>query len=72
MTNIILTQLQDNNCSVEFYWSPFLVQLEENQGNGSRILRLDKLSDWERKCHGADIMLFNTGHWWHKGGRLKR
>ncbi|XP_041006136.1 protein trichome birefringence-like 1 [Juglans microcarpa x Juglans regia] len=69
--NIILTQ-QEYNCSVELYWSPFLVQLEGNEENGGRILRLDKLSDWEKKCRGADIMVFNTGHWWHNGGRLKR
>ncbi|KAF5481420.1 hypothetical protein F2P56_002070 [Juglans regia] len=63
---------KEYNCSVEFYWSPFLVQLEGNEENGGRILRLDKLSDWEKKCRGADIMVFNTGHWWHNGGRLKR
>ncbi|XP_042972071.1 protein trichome birefringence-like 42 [Carya illinoinensis] len=63
---------EEYNCSVEFYRSSFLVQLEGNKENGGRILRLDKLSDWEKKCRGADIMVFNTGHWWVHGGRLKR
>ncbi|XP_057460514.1 xylan O-acetyltransferase 1-like [Actinidia eriantha] len=34
---------KDCNCSVEFYWRPFLAQLDTNQANGTRVLRLDKL-----------------------------
>jgi hypothetical protein len=33
---------QDYNCSVEFYWSPFLVNLE-TKSNGARALKLDQL-----------------------------
>ncbi|KAF5481412.1 hypothetical protein F2P56_002063 [Juglans regia] len=63
---------KEYNCSVEFYWSPFLVKLKRKQELGGRILRLDKLSDWERSCRGANIMLFNSGHWWLQGGSFKR
>lgn len=62
---------QDYNCSVEFYWSPFLVELEVNGEGGSKILRLDKLSASAKKWHGADIMVFNTGHWWVHTGKIK-
>ncbi|GAV60144.1 PC-Esterase domain-containing protein/PMR5N domain-containing protein [Cephalotus follicularis] len=64
---------KDYKCSVEFYWSPFLVQLEVNynKANDSRILRLDTLSTSSRKWKGADIMVFNTGHWWVHPGKIK-
>ncbi|KAM1219895.1 hypothetical protein ACFX2G_047907 [Malus domestica] len=32
------------NFSVEFYWSPFLMQQKVNQDNGARILRLDRVT----------------------------
>ncbi|KAL9382538.1 hypothetical protein Peur_025573 [Populus x canadensis] len=60
---------KDYNCSVEFYWSPFLVQLK--QENGNRILRLDKLSPLAKKWRGADVMVFNTAHWWVHSGKVK-
>ncbi|KAK6919171.1 PC-Esterase, partial [Dillenia turbinata] len=63
---------KDYNCSVEFYWSPFLIQLDKiNQGNSTRILRLAKISKFEKKWRGANIMVFNTGHWWVHRGKTK-
>lgn len=64
---------QDYHCSVEFYWSPFLVELQTNQENGTRnnILKLDEVSASAKKWKGAHIMVFNTGHWWVHRGKIK-
>ncbi|CAN1356407.1 Protein trichome birefringence-like 36 [Linum perenne] len=61
----------DHNCSVEFFWSPFLVQLEKDSSNGNRVLRLDKLSNSASKWAGADVMVFSSGHEWLQDGKLK-
>ncbi|CAK9133259.1 unnamed protein product, partial [Ilex paraguariensis] len=61
----------DYDLSVEFYWSPFLVQLDKYQANGTKILRLDQLEASSMHWQGADIMVFNTGHWWVHRGKLR-
>ncbi|TVU35959.1 hypothetical protein EJB05_17866 [Eragrostis curvula] len=60
----------DYNCSVEFFWSPFFVQLE-TKANGTRALKLDQLSPMLQRTVGADVLVFNTGHWWTHTGKLK-
>ncbi|OIT00203.1 protein eskimo 1 [Nicotiana attenuata] len=62
---------KDYNVTVEFYWSPFLVQFESNRPGAPKILRLEKLDLSSRLWQGADIMVFNTGHWWVHLGKLK-
>ncbi|KAM7276437.1 hypothetical protein ACFE04_018303 [Oxalis oulophora] len=61
----------DYNCIVEFYWSPFLVQLDESKGKGGVKLQLDKLDETSKKWEGADIMVFNGGHWWMHPGKIR-
>ncbi|KAM3301967.1 protein trichome birefringence-like 42 [Capsicum chacoense] len=60
---------KDYNVTVEFYWNPFLVQLDSK--NAPKILRLETLDLSCLHWQGADIMVFNTGHWWLHRGKFK-
>ncbi|KAK4402772.1 protein trichome birefringence-like 2 [Sesamum angolense] len=57
---------RDYNCSVDFVSSPFLVKQSSFSGkNGSfDTLRLDLMDETTSMYHDADVMIFNTGHWW--------
>ncbi|KAG8086558.1 hypothetical protein GUJ93_ZPchr0010g10731 [Zizania palustris] len=57
----------DYNCTVEFYWSPFLVDLDDE----TRALKLDRLPATASTFAGADVLVFNTGHWWTHTGKLR-
>ncbi|XP_019420515.1 PREDICTED: protein trichome birefringence-like 2 [Lupinus angustifolius] len=62
-------RFEDYNCSVDFVSSPFIVQESTFKGiNGSfETLRLDLMDQTTSMYHDADIIVFNTGHWWaHK------
>ncbi|XP_068668909.1 protein PMR5-like [Aristolochia californica] len=52
--------------SISFYRAPYLVDIGVLQGK--RILRLDYISGNANAWRDADVLSFNTGHWWsHKG-----
>ncbi|XP_078431363.1 protein trichome birefringence-like 2 isoform X2 [Wolffia australiana] len=60
-------KFKDYNCSVDFVRSPFLVREVFNgsqPGSESDRLRLDIMDETTAAYRTADIVVFNTGHWW--------
>jgi hypothetical protein len=60
--------LQDYNCSVDFIRSTFLVKEHVREGKNGTVLdaklRLDELDATTPAYQTADIVVFNSGHWW--------
>ncbi|KAL3586514.1 hypothetical protein D5086_013381 [Populus alba] len=58
---------RDYNCTIDFFVSPFLVQeweMPEKDGSMRETLRLDLVGRSSSQYKSADIIVFNTGHWW--------
>ncbi|XP_024981832.1 protein trichome birefringence-like [Cynara cardunculus var. scolymus] len=58
---------KDYNCTVEFFVAPFIVRESETKDkNGAKkeTLRLDLVGTSADQYKSADIVVFNTGHWW--------
>ncbi|KAH9608975.1 hypothetical protein KSS87_020928 [Heliosperma pusillum] len=69
--NSKIFRAKEYDFTLEFDFSPFLVQLDVNHESGSKVLKLDEISASADSWAGADVMLFNTGHWWVHLGKYK-
>ncbi|EEF36005.1 protein PMR5 [Ricinus communis] len=59
----------DYGVSIAYYKAPYLVDIDVVQGK--RILKLEDISGNANAWRHADVLLFNTGHWWNHQGSLQ-
>ncbi|KAK4482137.1 hypothetical protein RD792_009278 [Penstemon davidsonii] len=59
-------KFEDYKCTVEYYVTHFLVHESKARIGKKRVqtLRIDTIDKGSSKWRGADILVFNTAHWW--------
>ena len=55
--------------TLSFYRSPYLVDVVVM--GGKRVLKLDKVDGNGEAWKNADVLSFDTGHWWSHQGSLQ-
>ncbi|XVF55791.1 hypothetical protein PTKIN_Ptkin06aG0065200 [Pterospermum kingtungense] len=68
-------KFQEYNLTVEYYRTPFLVIInrppKDSPPQVRVTIRVDELHWYSTRWMGANVLIFNTGHWWNKEKTVK-